>query len=244
MPGSGVTSSTNGLTEAVTSAVSFATLLRVPHPAPSRQSQTGRDVSAVHGSLGPTLGLSRALRAPVFAVLTAGLTAAGHVLAHGSPPSPGVLALVAGGCGVGRLLLGNAPRSFVRMGALMVGGQTIGHQLMSGDAPTHGVLQTVPASMTGHHHGGLILPSGGDEAAVSPAMLAAHALVALVLSWWLHRGESLADALARRLSRRLPHRPTPTLGVLWVAAAYREPLVLASRFTLAPAAGRAPPAFA
>ena len=199
---------------------------------------------AVHGSLAPTLGLSRALRAPVFAVLTAGLTGAGHVLAHGSTPSPGVLALVAGGCGVGRLLLGNLPQSFARLGALMVGGQAIGHLLMSGDAPTEGVLETIPAAMTSNHHGGLVLPSGGDQAAVSPAMLAAHALVALALSWWLHRGETLTDALARRLSRRLPHRPTQTLGVLRVAVVYREPPVLPSRFALAPAPGRAPPTVA
>ncbi len=138
-----------------------------------------------------------------------------------------------------RLVIASRTRALAPVAALMVVGQVAGHVALSLSA---GTSAAVDAATTGaHHHTPAIPGAVSGELHLSPAMILAHALAALALAWWLHRGEALSAALARRLAHCLSE-PSVTYAVAcrpWCRPL--APAVLRSRYVLTPAPGRAPP---
>lgn len=127
----------------------------------------------------------RGLRAAVFAVLCVLLAAGGHVLATGAAPPvrtqvAGALALFAAGC-----LLGGRERSLAGIGGGTLVSQG-GLHLAFAAARPHAVTVM---------HGMRMSPSAAHPH--SPHATVAHLGAALVLTWWLRRGEAALWSLLR-----------------------------------------------
>ncbi|MFF5013607.1 hypothetical protein [Streptomyces sp. NPDC001165] len=126
----------------------------------------------------------RSVRAAVFAVLCVLLAAGGHVLATGAAPPVWVQAaafmpVFAAGC-----LLGGRERSLAAIG--------------TGTLVAQGGLHLVFHTARPHHvamamHGMRM----ADAHALTPHATAAHVGAALVLTWWLRRGEAALWSLLR-----------------------------------------------
>ncbi len=189
--------------------------------------------------------LSLGLRVPAFAALTTGATVGGHVAAHGTTPSLLVTLGLFGGALSGRAVLGTRRRSFLPIAGLMTLGQMVGHTVLAVAETTGSVMSEAAAleHMAGHHHGLPAVDAAAAHQMVSPMMVLAHGCVAVVLAWWLARGEALSDALGRRLIDRLviPTLPHLDIAPVWAPGGGGVPRVGPGRFVLAPAPGRAPP---
>ncbi|MFD6924178.1 hypothetical protein ACFV99_28760 [Streptomyces sp. NPDC059944] len=134
----------------------------------------------------------RSLRAAVFAVLCVLLAAGGHVLATGVAPTrgavcAGLLAVFAAGCllcGRERSLLGIAGAMLVAQAGLHLGFGA-GRPRMT--MTMHGAHMTYT-----HAH------------ALTPHATAAHVTAALLVTWWLRRGEAALWSLLRRAVAFVP----------------------------------------
>ena len=157
-----------------------------------------------------------AVRAAVFAAVCLALGAAAH-RAMSQAPVPG-WALATGGLGAylpARYAAGRGERGLFGITCLMGGVQVAFHLLFSfaQAAPAAGRSAAMPgmagsgASMPGMSMpAGMSMPgmTGGPmHVQVSGGMLAAHAVAAVVCSWWLYRGEVAVHAVVRRAAFRL-----------------------------------------
>jgi len=135
-------------------------------------------------------GAVRALRAAVFAALCVLLAAGGHALATGMVPpvsvqAAGVLPVFGAGC-----LLGGRERSLAAIGAGTLTAQGGLHLAFDAVRP-HSTMLMHGMRMS-HTH------------AVTPHATAVHIVAALVLTWWLRRGEAALWSLLRRAATLLP----------------------------------------
>ncbi|MFJ8104828.1 hypothetical protein [Streptomyces sp. NPDC096132] len=136
---------------------------------------------------GVTVSLAvRSLRAAVFAVLCVLLAAGGHALATGVAPPVRTqvvagLAVFAAGC-----LLGGRERSLLGIGGGTLAAQGGLHFAFAASRQPHAV-------MVMH---GMRMSHAGAHAPV-PHATAAHVGAALVLTWWLRRGEAALWSLLR-----------------------------------------------
>ncbi|WP_308286709.1 hypothetical protein [Streptomyces griseorubiginosus] len=158
----------------------------------------------------------RALRAAVFAALCVLLAAGGHVLATGMAPpvwvqAVGFVPLFGAGC-----LLGGRERSLAAIGAGTLTAQGALH-LAFGALRPHSTMLMHGMRMD-HTH------------AVTPHATAAHVAAALVLTWWLRRGEAALWSLLRRAAALVP-------GLLaWWRVSGGAPLVPDARAAVRPCA--------
>ena len=162
----------------------------------------------------------RHLRALVAAGAATGLGAVAHGTGMGHVPAPtplllGFLVLYLLGAAFGR-----RERGLIALASFVGVGQA-GLHLGFASAHMHG---------------------GGQPLVGGTRMLALHVVAALLLAWWLRRGEDLAWTLLVRLAGRRPTFADPTavtarpLPVVWPA-----PRVLAARALLLPVGRRGPP---
>ncbi|MFF7051603.1 hypothetical protein ACFY94_24920 [Streptomyces griseorubiginosus] len=146
----------------------------------------------------------RSLRAAVFAVLCVLLAAGGHALATGMAPP--VWSQVAGSVPVfvAGFALAGRERSFLGIGGATVAVQGGLHlafdavRLHVGTAATaaHAGMRMAPHhTLTGHALAGH---------ALTPHATAAHLAAAVVLTWWLRRGEAAVWSLLRRAVACVP----------------------------------------
>ncbi|GAX55759.1 membrane protein [Streptomyces olivochromogenes] len=149
----------------------------------------------------------RSLRAAVFAVLCVLLAAGGHVLAMGTAPPVwvqvvGALPVFVVGC-----LLGGRERSLVGIGGGTLAAQGALHLAFDAGRP-HAVMVM---------HGMRMSPTHPHSHALTPHATAVHVMAALVLTWWLRRGEAALWSLLRRAVVFVPG-----LAAWWqVAAGFR-----------------------
>ncbi len=146
---------------------------------------------AASGDVSVSLAV-RSLRAAVFAVLCVLLAAGGHVLATGvAPPvrtqAAGALVLFAAGC-----LLGGRERSLAG-----IGGGTLASQ-----AGLHFAFATARPQTVMVMHGLRMTHSAGHPH--TPHATAAHLGAALLLTWWLRRGEAALWSLLRWAGALVP----------------------------------------
>ncbi|MDH6218785.1 hypothetical protein [Streptomyces pseudovenezuelae] len=157
----------------------------------------------------------RVLRAAVFAALCVLLAAGGHALATGAAPP--VWAQAAGFAPVfgAGYLLGGRERSLAAIGAGTLTAQgglhltfdaARAHGLgslrsmtsmqgmsgMHGTASAHGMRMAAHAQVHNHTH------------ALTPHATAAHVTAAVLLTWWLRRGEAALWSLLRRAATLVP----------------------------------------
>jgi hypothetical protein len=121
-------------------------------------------------------------RVSIFTLATVALAVGGHLAGGGRAPSAVVLAALLAGSAVAAS--GMAGRE-----------QTLPHltiAVLAIQVGIHAVLMSPTSNMA--QHGG---------AMPSDAMVAWHALAALLLAWWLRRGEAAAWRLARALAERV-----------------------------------------
>ncbi|MEO5874657.1 MAG: MFS transporter, partial [Streptosporangiaceae bacterium] len=128
----------------------------------------------------------RLARASVFSAVCVILTSAGHLAADGTLMEP--WAVVGGFLGLlaFSVILSDHERSLPTIMGGLVGGQFTLHALFT-------------ATERDDHHTVVRVAADGG---LSPAMVAAHLLAAVLSAWWLRRGERAAWALARQLARR------------------------------------------
>lgn len=167
-------------------------------------------------------GAVRALRAAVFAALCVLLAAGGHGLATGMVPpvwvqAAGFLLLFGAGC-----LLGGRERSLAAIGAGTLTAQGGLHLAFDAVRP-HSTMLMHGMRMS-HTH------------AVTPHATAVHIVAALVLTWWLRRGEAALWSLLRRAAALVPG-----LAAWWRVRAGTGLLPAAEDAVLPAAAGSRPP---
>ncbi|MCP2343877.1 hypothetical protein [Actinomadura rupiterrae] len=135
----------------------------------------------------PALPISRTARAVVFATVCLALTVAGHAYSAGVPVPPVAVGfgflLVTGFAAV----LAGAERSYPTILGGLLGAQFGLHVLFvqATDGTVHHGLGH--AEHFRHAHGGT-------------SMTLAHGLAALIMAFWLRRGEAAAWSLARRIA--------------------------------------------
>lgn len=144
---------------------------------------------AASGGMSASLGV-RSLRAAVFAVLCVLLATGGHVLAVGVAPPVAVQG--AGGLAVfvAGLLLGGRERSLVGIGGGTLAAQGGLHLAFGAARPHAGTVSHPGMAM----HGMRMAP---HIHASAPHATAAHVGAALLLTWWLRRGEAALWSLLR-----------------------------------------------
>ncbi|MEV6055088.1 hypothetical protein [Streptomyces sp. NPDC052107] len=127
----------------------------------------------------------RSVRAAVFAVLCVLLAAGGHAMATGMAPpvwvqAAGFVPVFAVGC-----LLGGRERSLVAIGTGTLAAQGGLHLVFHAVEPHHAAMVMHGMRMVQAPH------------ALTPNATAAHAGAALLLAWWLRRGEVALWSLLR-----------------------------------------------
>jgi hypothetical protein len=141
----------------------------------------------------------RVTRAAVFAALCVLLAAGGHALATGSTPPVWVQAAGFGPVFTAGCLLAGRERSLAAIGAGTLAAQ--GGLHLAFDAlrphtamPMHGMgaMQGMSGMGMAHQH------------ALTPHATVAHAGAAVVLTWWLRRGEAAVWSLLRRAASLMP----------------------------------------
>ncbi|MFF4252738.1 hypothetical protein ACFY1L_16155 [Streptomyces sp. NPDC001663] len=138
----------------------------------------------------------RGLRAAVFAALCVLLAAGGHALATGAAPPVWVQAVGFVPVFGAGYLLGGRERSLAAIGAGTVTAQGGLHLAFDAVRPhtamaMHG-MQTMHGMRMAHSH------------ALTPHATAAHVGAAVVLTWWLRRGEAALWSLLRRAAALVP----------------------------------------
>lgn len=144
----------------------------------------------------------RGVRAVVFAMLCVLLAAGGHALATGAAPPvavqvAAVLPVFAAGC-----LLGGRERSLAGIGGAMLAVQGGLHLVFHAAQPHHVAMVMHGMRMTDTH-----------AHALTPHATAAHVGAAVVLTWWLRRGEAAVWSLLRSAVAFVPG-----LAAWWLAA--------------------------
>jgi hypothetical protein len=134
----------------------------------------------------------------VFTTVCVALAAAAHAWMSGSPlPVWVVLVGVVLVFGTSRLAAGSE-RSLAAIGALMGVDQAVLHVAFAG-AQQHA---TTVAAMPGMPSPAMPMPGmampgmGAAAVGMTPGMLLAHGVAALVCAWWLRRGEAMVHTLA------------------------------------------------
>lgn len=135
----------------------------------------------------------RSVRAAVFAALCVLLATGGHALATGAAPSvwaqaAGFVPVFAGAC-----LLGGREVSLTGIGGATLVAQSELHLLFHAARPQHDSMVVHGVRMA-HDH----------AHAVTPHATLAHIAAALVLTWWLRRGEAALWSLLRRAVACVP----------------------------------------
>ncbi|MEU0965969.1 hypothetical protein ABZ357_11275 [Streptomyces sp. NPDC005917] len=140
----------------------------------------------------------RSLRAAVFAVLCVLLAVGAHVLAMGGAPR--VWVQVAGGVPVfvSGCLLGGRERSLAGIGGGTLAAQGGLHLVFDAVRPHAGMTLQGMQRMTMAPH------AHAQAHALTPHATAAHVGAALVLTWWLRRGEAALWSLLRRAVALVP----------------------------------------
>lgn len=135
----------------------------------------------------------RSVRAVVFAVLAVLLAAGGHALATGAAPpvwvqAVGFVPVFAGGC-----LLGGRERSLAGIGGGTLAAQGGLHLAFDAGRP-HAVMgmHTIQGLGMAHQH------------ALTAHATAVHIATAVLVTWWLRRGESALWSLLRRAVAWVP----------------------------------------
>ena len=157
----------------------------------------------------------RGLRAAVFAALCVLLAAGGHTLATGMTPpvwtqAAGFVPVFAAGW-----LLGGRERSLAAIGAATLTSQA-GLHLAFGAAGSHSAAvrqgrgispMAMPPTVKAHmamQGMRMIHTTTPPPHAVTPHATVAHLLAALLLTWWLRRGEAALWSLLRRSVALVP----------------------------------------
>ncbi|MGW2523125.1 hypothetical protein ACWC09_40315 [Streptomyces sp. NPDC001617] len=133
----------------------------------------------------------RGLRAAVFAALCVLLAAGGHALATGMTPAVWVQAVGFVPVFGAGYLLGGRERSLGAIGAGTLSAQAGLHLTFDAVRP-HSAMVMHGMRMSSHGH------------AVTPHATVAHVAAALVLTWWLRRGEAALWSLLRRTAALVP----------------------------------------
>lgn len=141
----------------------------------------------------------RVLRAAVFAALCVLLAAGGHALATGTAPpvwvqASGFVPVFGAGC-----LLGARERSLAAIGAGTLTAQGGLHLAFDAVRP-HPMM--FMRGMYGMHD--MTAMHMGHSHALTPHATAAHVGAAVVLTWWLRRGEAALWSLLRRAATLVP----------------------------------------
>lgn len=161
----------------------------------------------------------RVLRAAVFAALCVLLAAGGHALATGSAPPVWVQAAGFGPVFTAGCLLAGRERSLAAIGAGTLAAQGALHLAFDAVGPH--------AMMPMHGMGAMQGMSGmgmAHQHALTPHATVAHVGAAVVLTWWLRRGEAAVWSLLRRAASLVPGL-MPGLVAWWQvrAGAWRVP---------------------
>ncbi|MCX5424327.1 hypothetical protein [Streptomyces sp. NBC_00078] len=167
----------------------------------------------------------RGVRAAVFAALCVLLAAGGHALATGAAPpvwvqAAGFLPVFAAGC-----LLGGRERSLPAIGAGTLAAQGGLHLVFDAVRPHSMALMQGMHGIHGMHgmHGMHAMQGMrmAPTQALTPHATAAHVGAAVVLTWWLRRGEAAVWSLLRRAATLVPG-----LAAWWQArgGAWRVPV--------------------
>jgi hypothetical protein len=167
---------------------------------------------AASGDVNVSLAV-RSLRAAVFAVLCVLLAAGGHVLAMGAAPPVRVQVLGALPVFVVGCLLGGRERSLVAVGAGTLAAQGGLHLAFDAGRP-HAVMAMHGLRMSHAHP---------HSHALTPHATAVHVVAALVLTWWLRRGEAALWSLLRRAVVFVPGCPWGMVTAAVEAAVRRTP---------------------
>ncbi|MFG2797868.1 hypothetical protein [Streptomyces pseudovenezuelae] len=145
----------------------------------------------------------RSLRAAVFAVLCVLLAAGGHALATGMAPPvwtqiTGCVPVFVAGC-----LLGGRERSSLGIGVGTVAAQGGLHLAFDALRPHAATAASVAhgGMRMAHVHAGMRM---AHPHALTPHATAAHLGAAIVLTWWLRRGEAAVWSLLRRAVACVP----------------------------------------
>ncbi len=190
----------------------------------------------------------RALRGAAASAVAVVIAATSHTIGGGVAPAPWlVLAVALLAWPVAVLLVGRRP-SLVRIGTAVAAAQALLHVAFAavGSADPRAAA---PAAHGGHlSHGAGLMAGAWDVPAVvhaDPAMLAAHALAAVLTAALLARGEAVLRAvlrgIRRLLDRRAPALPSPTRPPTRTVP---MPRLAASVVLLSPLSRRGPPALA
>lgn len=204
------------------------------------------------------------LRATLFAGLTCTLATVGHVAAGGNAPSPALLTGFAALVLIGARLSAEKERGWRPVMVGTIGVQLFAHALFAlggGVSRSDGwTIQRLwlchqgpvgqPGSQTAAPFAGIaaphLLPPATHVLLGAGAMLAAHAVAAVLLAIWLRHGELLAWRLAVAAAMRIRHAfarltlalPARLPGSRRIPAARRA---LAGALLVQPASGRGPP---
>lgn len=138
----------------------------------------------------------RSLRAAVFAALCVLLAAGGHALATGMAPpvwtqAAGFAPVFAAGW-----LLGGRERSLFSIGGATLTAQG-GLHVAFGAVRPHHTVTAVRGMHMAHHH-------TMSAHALTPHATTAHISAAVLLTWWLRRGEAALWSLLRRATALVP----------------------------------------
>ncbi|MFF4500597.1 hypothetical protein [Streptomyces sp. NPDC001401] len=141
----------------------------------------------------------RGLRAAVFAALCVLLAAGGHALATGTAPPVWVQAVGFVPVFGAGYLLGARERSLAAIGAGTLTAQGGLHLAFDAVRP-HAMM--LMRGMYGMHD--MNAMHMGHSHALTPHATAAHVAAAVVLTWWLRRGEAALWSLLRRAATLVP----------------------------------------
>jgi hypothetical protein len=173
----------------------------------------------------------RVLRAAVFAALCVLLAAGGHALATGSAPPVWVQAAGFGPVFTAGCLLAGRERSLAAIGAGTLAAQGALHLAFDAVGP-HAMMRMHGMGALhsmGALHGmaamqGMSGMGMAHQHALTPHATVAHVGAAVVLTWWLRRGEAAVWSLLRRAALLVPGL-MPRLVAWWQvrAGAWRVP---------------------
>ena len=178
--------------------------------------------------------LSLGLRVPAFAGLTLALAVAAHVAGGGGLPS------------AGRMLFAVAAVTFTwwPLTAREVPWWLMTAGVAAVQVGVHLAFLDPARALAPHAAGHVHAPSTGGHATSVP-VLAGHLLAALLVAWWLRRGESAAWAALRRVLPRLVHPVrVPAMPAARVRPAWAPRVLAQQLLDRRTAPRRGPPALA
>jgi hypothetical protein len=177
----------------------------------------------------PSFVVGRVLRVPRFTTATVGLSVLAHLAGGGTPPSPGLVAVLAVLVGCARSALARRGLGLLGMSLGVGAVQVVVHLVLVSDRGVASAIMPVPEPMAGRW--------------ASASMLAGHVAAALALTWWLRRGEAATYRLIARWWRPAPvgRRPLIARRLVVTRAWERPQRCPASALALAANRWRGPP---